>query len=74
MDSTAAATCDINAMIAAAGLTADMAFGLVYVRKQPSSGIGIPGTLRVDIPVLKFKGFAAVILEGTVQVWMKAEH
>lgn len=73
MDPTAPATCDLDAMLAAAGLSADIAFGIVYVRKQPATGIGIPGTIKVNIPLVKWQGFMAIIVEGKVQVWIKAE-
>jgi len=50
-----------------------MDFGIYFTKEKPVGGLKIPGTMKVDIPLVNWKGFL-VIAFGTFLVYIAAEH
>lgn len=47
-------------------------FGLYFTKVKPTHGIQVPGTLKVDIPLIKWQGWL-VFHAGVLCVFMACE-
>lgn len=49
-----------------------MDFGIYFTKTEPTNGLRIPGTAKVNLPLVNWKGFM-VIRFGNMVVYIKAE-